>query len=145
MTVDGSAPRGRDAVAELRSHISTGNARPVLHEIHAALEALLTTGTETTIDLGAIPFGPGDERLLDSVLGPGEVAATISALGETRVQETGIAGVWRVDHFDEDGETLSRFVEITFMPDILKTQRADAEQALDTLAARLARPDAPTH
>jgi hydrogenase-1 operon protein HyaF len=145
MTADGSAPRGRDAVAELRSHISTGNARPVLHEIHAALANLLASGKATVIDLGAIPFAPGDERLLDSVLGPGEVSATIHALGETRVQETGIAGVWRVDHFDESGETVSRFVEITFMPEILKSQRADAEAALATLAARLDRADAPTH
>lgn len=132
-------------LAELRSHLGTGNARPVLREIEAALEALVSRGAETTIDLGAIPFGPGDERLLDKVLGQGEVHATIDALGKSHVTETGIPGVWRIDHFDPRGETLSRFVEITFLPDILKTQPADAEDGLARLRARLIEDGSPTH
>jgi len=139
------AGRAGSALDELRSHLGTGNARPVLREIEAALAALLATGTETTIDLGAIPFGPGDERLLDDVLGNGEVRATIDALGQSHVAETGIPGVWRIDHFDQRGETLSRFVEVTFMPDILKTQRADAEDGLARLGARLNEDDSRTH
>ena len=149
-TRPGRAPTGIDvtreasrvgadsALAELRSHLGTGNARPVLHEILAALEALLATGTATTIDLGAIPFGPGDERLLDEMLGAGEVVAELDAIGRSLVAETGVAGVWRVDHFDPAGETLSRFVEVTFVPEILKTQRADAEAGLARLKAQLA-------
>ncbi len=136
---------GRKAVEQLKSHISTGNARPVLHEIHEALGALIDSGKETTIDLGAIPFAAGDERLLDQILGEGEVRATIAALGQSHVQETGIPGVWRVDHFDQNGDTLSRFVEITYLPDILKTQREDAVEGLETLASRLAELDREKH
>ena len=49
--------------------------------------------------------------------------------------------VWRIDHFDQQGETLSRFVEITFVPEILKTQAPDAEQGLSRLQAELAARD----
>lgn len=135
-TVTGGAPRA-SAVEELRSHISTGNARPILAEIASALGKLLATGEVTTIDLGAIPFAPGDERLLDEVLGVGEVRATIEALGQSIVHETRFPGVWRIDHLDPKGETLSRFVEVTFIPEILKSQHADATAGLARLTARL--------
>jgi HupH hydrogenase expression protein, C-terminal conserved region len=137
MAAERDGARVGSVMAELRSRIATGNARPVLTEIATALEALIATGAETVIDLGAIPFAPGDERILDEVLGTGEVRATLDALGESHVQETAISGVWRIDHFDQRGEALSRFVEITFVPEILKTQRADAESGLTLLAARL--------
>ena len=58
MTAPGS--QGNSALDELKSYISTGNARPVLGQVLAAHEALLATGETTTIDLGAIPFAPGD-------------------------------------------------------------------------------------
>jgi hydrogenase-1 operon protein HyaF len=126
-----------DPVVELFSYVATGNARPVLFQVRHALAQLLTDGTETTIDLGAIPFAPGDERVLDEVLGNGEVKATLTVLGASHVQETAIPGVWRVDHFNETGETQSRFIEVTFMPEILKTQREDAALGLETLTDRL--------
>lgn len=141
----GSGAHRASALDELKSHISTGNARPLLTEIHAALETLLDTGQPTTIDLGAIPFAAGDERLLDEVLGLGEVRATIEALGQSVVQETSIPGIWRIDHFDPRGETLSRFVEITFVPEILKTQHADATAGLARLRAQLDALDGQTH
>ena len=40
-----------------------GNARPVLHEVLHALRRLHEGGGPTTIDLHAIPFGPGDEQV----------------------------------------------------------------------------------
>jgi hydrogenase-1 operon protein HyaF len=121
--------------------VPTGNAEPVLQEIATALARLLDTGQTTTIDLGALPFSAGDEKALEAALGKGEVHATIDALGTSHVNETATPGVWRIDHFDQQGETLSRFVEITFVPDILKTQAPDAEQGLSRLQAELASRD----
>lgn len=145
MSIDLRSARHGHALAELKSHVSTGNARPVLNEILAALEKLLADGTTTTIDLGALPFAAGDERMLDAVLGKGEVAATLELSGRSQVEETGIPGVWRIDHYDPNGETLSRFVEVTFLPEILKSQREDAETGLTRLAARLEELDGQTH
>ena len=122
---------------DLMSFVATGNATPILHEIKHALSALLERGEESVIDLGAIPFAPGDERELAQALGTGEVACVVNVLGETQVYETDIAGVWRVDHLDDEGGYQSRFIEITFTPEILKTQREDAEAGLERLAERL--------
>ncbi|MBT6095819.1 MAG: hydrogenase expression/formation protein [Rhodospirillaceae bacterium] len=122
---------------EILSFVATGNALPLLHEIKHALVALLESGEETTIDLGAIPFAPGDERILNDALGVGEVQATLSVMGESHVRETAIPGVWRIDHLDDSGEMQSRFIEITFMPNILKTQREDAERGIETLNEKL--------
>jgi len=122
---------------EILSFVTTGNAVPLLHEVKHALTKLLETGETYIIDLGAIPFAPGDEKELDAVLGIGEVEATLSIMGHSHVIETTIPGVWRVDHFDENGEYQSRFIEITFLPDILKTQPEDAERGLEDLKLRL--------
>ncbi len=121
----------------LRSCKATGNALPVLHEICQALKKLLDTGQPTVIDLGAIPFAGGDERMMDEVLGTGEARAVLDLSGESHVHETGISGVWRVDHFDSAGETQSRFVEVAFVPGILKTQAQDASDGLARLTERL--------
>lgn len=145
MSADGDSTGNMSAIEQLRSHMSSGNARPVLTEILAALERLVADGEETIIDLGAIPFLPGDERLMDMILGDGEVSATIEAMGRSHVAETGIPGVWRIDHFDTKGETVSRFVEVCFVPSILKTQREDAEIGIETLTARLEEHGQPKH
>ncbi len=133
-----------DAMSEIMSFVATGNALPVLHEIRHALSALVENGTVTTIDLGAIPFAAGDERLLDEVLGVGEVRATLNLMGESQIQECAIPGVWRIDHYNAEGETQSRFVEVTFMPEIMKTQREDAELGLESLVERLREKDSKT-
>ena len=130
------------ALDDVLSFVSTGNAIPLLHEIKYALSALLSSGTESIIDLGAIPFAPGDERVLDEALGLGEVDATLTVMGESQIRETGIPGVWRIEHFNSAGERQSRFIEITFMPDILKTQREDAARGLEVLMDRLGALDA---
>lgn len=132
-----SNAKGSSARDDVLSFVTTGNALPFLHEIKHALDHLLSSGAESVIDLGAIPFAPGDERILDEILGEGEVDATLTILGQSRVRETAIPGVWRVDHLDENGAFQSRFIEITFLPNILKTQPEDAQRGLKTLTDHL--------
>ncbi len=122
---------------DILSYVETGNADPVLHEIRHALSELLATGKEWTIDLGAIPYAPGDERRLNEVLGQGEITAHLTIMGKSQVSETAIPGVWRIEHFDEKGEMQSRFIEVTLMPEIMKTQTEDAERGLQALTAKL--------
>lgn len=131
------------SMGELKAHVATGNAPPILREIATALARLVDTGEATTIDLGALPFSAGDEKVLDAALGTGELTATLTALGTSQVTETGVPGVWRIDHYDQQGETLSRFIEVTFVPDILKSQRAEVEEGLARLEADLERRDRP--
>jgi hydrogenase-1 operon protein HyaF len=114
-----------------------GNALPIVHEVRHALERLIATGEGTQIDLNAIPFGPGDEERLTTLLGTGEVSATIEALGPTRIQETAIPGVWLVDYRNAEGQRLALHIEIATIPGILAAQSEDLATAIATLDARL--------
>ncbi|NCA71405.1 MAG: hydrogenase expression/formation protein [Sphingobacteriia bacterium] len=114
-----------------------GNATPILYELRHALDRLITTGETTKIDLAAMPFGPGDLDHLLSVLGTGEVQASVDALGPTRIQETGIAGVWLVDYLSSEAQRLALHLEIATVPEILRPQPHDLDDAIATLDARL--------
>ena len=117
---------------------SFGNAVPLLHEIRHALQKLLDTGEQTSIDLRSVPMGPGDEdRLLDA-LGRGEVEAELNALGRSLIRETGISGVWLVEHYGPEGELTAKFMEVAWIPSILKAQTEDVREGLQRLSRRLA-------
>jgi hydrogenase-1 operon protein HyaF len=114
-----------------------GNAEPVLHEVRHALARLISTGETTKIDLKAMPFGPGDLEHVLSVLGTGEVQASIDALGPTRIQETAIPGVWLVDYLNSEAHRLALHLEIATVPEILCPQPQDLDDAIAALDARL--------
>ncbi len=134
-----SSKSGADLVQLMGAvaNLPTGNALPILAEIQEALGRLIESGTTAVIDLGSIPFTGGDEKILQEILGDGEVNAVLNAMGESFVQETAIPGVWRVDHYDLQGKTQARFIEVTFIPDILRTQPEDALRGHEMLAERL--------
>ncbi len=113
------------------------NAKPILNEIRHGVDRLLNDGQTTTIDLSRLPFDAEDERYLREALGDGEVYASVNALGESKVQETGVAGVWWVTHFDAAGAALGKYIEITTVPGILKSQPEDMLRGLHMLNARL--------
>lgn len=115
-----------------------GNAVPILHEILHALERLQATGEASTIDLAAIPFGPGDREHLFDALGEGEVRANVDSLGETRIRETGYPGVWVVEYLSPSGDNeLTAHIEITQIPSLLRTPAADLPDSLTRLRRRL--------
>lgn len=114
-----------------------GNALPILNEIRHALARLLESGETTVIDLGALPMGPQDEAELLAALGEGEVEATIHAGGPSSVRETAFHGVWLLTHRNEAGETLARFIEIAFVPELLMSQAEDVADSAAELAKKL--------
>ena len=116
----------------------THNVVPVLHEVRHALDLLADEGKSTIIDLTAMPFAPGDEAQLRVALGKGEVVATVSALGETSVCETGYAGVWLVEHHSPEQERIALHLEVAEVPFLLKTPLDDLEEARKRLGRRLA-------
>jgi hydrogenase-1 operon protein HyaF len=115
----------------------TWNARPILFEVRHALEALLDTGKTSIIDLRSIPLAPGEEEIIINTLGQGEVNASLDALGPSEIYETRFAGVWLITHYNEDQAVVSRFIEITRLPDILKSQHEDMSNALMALDREL--------
>lgn len=115
----------------------TWNARPILFEVRHALEALLESGRTSIIDLRSIPLAPGEEETIINTLGQGEVHARLDALGPSEIHETRYAGVWLITHFNEAMEVVSRFIEITRLPEILKSQHEDMSHALTGLTSKL--------
>jgi hydrogenase-1 operon protein HyaF len=109
----------------------------LLREIEAMLADLVANGRHGRIDLRSLPLLPGDDARLAAVLGEGEVDADIQATGGTRVRETGVAGVWWVTHANADGETVAEFIEVTLVPEMLKTHPQDARAGLARLRERL--------
>lgn len=110
-----------------------GNDQPVLNELLHALNELLAHGKETVIDLKSLPFGPLDEERLMTALGRGEVSATVHTLGDSCVTETAYPGIWWVEHRNEQGTVVAKFIEVTYIPQILKAQREDIVAARQKL------------
>ena len=115
----------------------TWNVEPILHEIRHALKKLVDRGESSIIDLRSIPLAPGEEETIILTLGKGEVDAKLNALGPSEIYESRFAGVWIVTHFNENDSIVSRFIEITGFPDVLKSQREDVVHALQGLTEEL--------
>lgn len=115
-----------------------GNAMPILSEIRHALARLAEQGEPTRIDLAAMPFGPGDEERLLNLLGRGEVEANVEALGPTQIWETRFAGVWVLDYANVEGERIALQIEVDTIPQLLRADPTDVQNAVSALAAELA-------
>ena len=115
----------------------TQNVKPLLHEIKHALDNLIETGHTTIIDLRSIPLAPGEEEKILNTLGRGEVLAQLNALGLSEVIETQYAGVWLVTHYNDENHIISRFIEVTTMPEILCSQTEDIMAAYSSLTLDL--------
>jgi hydrogenase-1 operon protein HyaF len=121
----------------VRVEHSSGNIEPLLHQVRHALSLLLNVGATTCIDLKGIPLAPGEEERIMAALGTGEVRAQMTAAGTSEIVETGFPGVWLVSHFGEQHELQGRFIEITAIPEILRSQSSDIEEGLEVLKKRL--------
>jgi hydrogenase-1 operon protein HyaF len=119
----------------------TWNVKPILHEIRHALKKLLDSGEGSIIDLRSIPLAPGEEETIIKTLGHGEVHARLDALGPSDIYETQYAGVWIVTHYNQGDNIVSRFIEVTEIPDVLKSQGEDVEHALKGLVTALGKDD----
>jgi len=119
------------------AELATGNVEPLLHEIRHALKRLADGEDGTVIDLQRLPLAPGEDERIEEVLGQGEVRAEINALGPTLVQETSYPGVWLVTHRNTEQVVVARFVEVTHIPELLKSQQADIENGASRLENEL--------
>jgi len=115
----------------------SGNVPLLLNELRHALERLLADGTEYAIDLRAIPLAPGEEERLLAALGEGELRAELRGQGCSEIRECAYPGIWCITHHDAAGTVLGRFIEVTFMPALLASQRPDVIRGLERLRKQL--------
>lgn len=113
------------------------NVKAILHEINSLQHELVTEGKTGVIDLRSLPLLPTEYDTLKHILGEGEVKASLNTLGDSTIIETALTGVWWVFHDDENNERLAEFIEITDMPDILKSNKNEIEMAYTVLKEQL--------
>jgi hydrogenase-1 operon protein HyaF len=111
----------------------SGNTTAILNEVLAALANLNETGETTLIDLNSLPLTAFDSELLRETLAEGEVHARIDAIGPTEVRETIYPGVWWVTHYNVEGDIVADVLEITRVPEILKSHPDDVRDSLTRL------------
>ena len=116
---------------------SVGNIRALQAEIAACLEKLAETGGTGIIDLNSLPFAPGEYEQLRQALGQGEVSARIEAIGPSEIIETRYPGVWWVTHYNVEGDIVADLIEISWIPEIMKSQPDDIRTGLELLRAQL--------
>ena len=109
----------------------------ILYELAGMLETLLDSGHGNAIDLRSLPLTPDEYTQLRATLGEGEVSAEVDALGPTRLRETAVHGVWWITHYNTQDQVLAEFLEVTEVPQLLKTERDDLREGLDLLNERL--------
>lgn len=111
----------------------TSNATPLLHELAEQVRRLLESGETAAIDLSALPLTPADLDWLREKLGEGEIAVTLNARGESTFNETACPGVWWVTHHNENGAVTSQFIEVAFVPELVKAHPQDVAIGLECL------------
>lgn len=111
----------------------TGNVVPLLHEIRHALGRLADQQEGTIIDLRSLPLAPGEEKRIEKILGQGEIRVEVDLLGPSLIEETSYPGVWLVTHRNAENEIVARFIEVTRIPELLKSQPDDIRDAIGRL------------
>jgi hydrogenase-1 operon protein HyaF len=114
-----------------------GGVVALLSELVTLLQVLAADASAASIDLTSLPMSPEDRAELQQVLGEGEVQATLTAQGISRIRETRISGVWWVEHFGLDRELVAESIEVTLMPEILKVAADEIVPAARDLRARI--------
>jgi hydrogenase-1 operon protein HyaF len=108
----------------------------VLHEISSHLQDLLNNEATALIDLMGFLSAP-EREALKTILGEGEVSASLDTLGQSLIHETLVPGVWWVKHLNSDNQPIAENIEITRIPEILRSDSADIRDGLDALNGQL--------
>lgn len=115
----------------------TGMAQAVLNELADKLQEFADSGKQHVIDISSLPLTHSDKQELETLLGQGEVKITLSTIGESRVIETAYSGIWWIKHFTVDDKLISELIEITRIPEIIKSQPDDVKLAATDIKARI--------
>ncbi len=113
------------------------NAQALLHEIVELLKGLLEKEEPGSIDLRALPLTHLDYERLHETLGEGLISAEVQNLGVTQIQQTGVAGVWWITHYNEEADVIGEFIEVAYCPEGLIVDMESVEESVDGLQARL--------
>jgi hydrogenase-1 operon protein HyaF len=120
-----------------------GGVAAILSELVTLLERLAEKDAPAMIDLRSLPMGPQDRLELQRALGDGEVQAVVNAQGLSNIRETGVSGLWWVEHRDDQGELVAEMIEVARVPLILASASDEIASGARALRERLATAAAP--
>lgn len=109
-------------------------AKSIAYEIYTLQERLLKEGKDGTIDLRTLPaVNATSLAWLEKWLPRGEVSAYVTSHGVTEVRETIYSGVWWIVHKNAKGDIVTEWIQVTYIPDILKSCKEDIQQGWEKL------------
>lgn len=86
-------------------------------------------GVTQSLKLDSMP--EQDLDMLNQVLGEGEVSVVITGEQEIRIQETVMAGVWRLRCLNAEGEVISETLEVADIPAAVRAYAFEGSHALN--------------
>jgi hydrogenase-1 operon protein HyaF len=102
----------------------------LLMEVAELLQNFVAHQRAGSIDLLGLPLSPGFLAALEARLGEGEISAVLRVSGESQIRETAFPGVWWTRHLDETGRVVALLIEVTDVPEILRSSAADMQHSL---------------
>lgn len=87
----------------------------LLEQLLVDLQQWVEGARNKVLDLSRL--GTDDRELVNQVLGEGEVSIRLRNPADSRIQESVLAGVWRVQGLDDHGEVVSDSIELGRVPD----------------------------
>jgi hydrogenase-1 operon protein HyaF len=115
----------------------TGQAEAVLTEVAEMLRHLIEQNIEDSIDLRSLPLSTADRKWLDRQLGHGEVEILLEASGCSVLTETAYPAVWKVTHNDVNDRVIAEFIEVAWVPAIIKPDARDVKKGYESLLLKL--------
>jgi len=92
-------------------------AKSILHELLTAMRSFSADVSSVQFDLDVLDAA--NRELVDQVLGEGEVSVVFSGDQEVRIQESVLAGVWRLK-VSQNGRLVQDIVEIAAIPRLVR-------------------------
>lgn len=123
------------AIPEPESVANLLAARSLLDDVQRALTDYRVGDPSPLFDLGELD--PDNLELVDQMLGEGEVSIVVSAPIPVQVQESVLAGLWRVRYLDQAGNLVRDTLEVADIPERVR------QATFATAAEHLVLPDGP--
>lgn len=108
-------------------------AQALFNELAQHLQQLVDQGSEYTVDLFSLPINDADKQELEQLLGRGEVEVTLNTVGQSQLFETSFSGIWWVRHYSADEILISEFIEVSWIPEIIKSHPSDVAASADRM------------
>jgi hydrogenase-1 operon protein HyaF len=109
----------------------------ILQELSWKLTDLATAGRNSMIDLRRLPLTPPEYDQLKELLGRGELAIELNALGVSNIVETRFSGVWWVTHMNAAGDKVGDVLEVALVPELVGATTSEVATAAEALSGIL--------